>query len=76
VTRSYTVEQVEQVEPSAPAVDEVASSSQAVNEVEADPIYIVAKYDVERDPSQDLADAVRNASASGKRILLEVGGEW
>jgi thioredoxin-related protein len=33
-------------------------------------------YDPARDPSHDLAEAVMQASWSGKRILLEVGGEW
>lgn len=38
--------------------------------------YVVADYDEARDPSADLADAVTRAQAEGKRILLEVGGEW
>jgi len=33
-------------------------------------------YDPARDPSRDLAVAVMQASWAGKRILLEVGGQW
>src|SRR5262245_10318657 len=40
------------------------------------PIYAVAAYDAERDPAQDLASAVQQATADSKRILLEVGGRW
>jgi thiol:disulfide interchange protein len=35
-----------------------------------------AGYDPSRDPAADLAAAVEEASASGRRIMLEVGGEW
>ena len=35
-----------------------------------------AGYDPARDPAADLATAIEDASASGKRILLEIGGEW
>jgi thiol:disulfide interchange protein len=35
-----------------------------------------AGYDPARDPAADLAAAMEEASASGRRILLEVGGEW
>ena len=34
------------------------------------------KYDPSRDPAKDVAAAVALASKSGKRILLDVGGEW
>jgi len=33
-------------------------------------------YDPTRDPKADLAAGVVSAQASGKRILLDVGGEW
>ena len=33
-------------------------------------------YDPARDPKADLAAGVVSAQASGKRILLDVGGEW
>jgi thioredoxin-related protein len=35
-----------------------------------------AGYDPTRDPAADLAAAVEEASGSGRRIMLEVGGEW
>jgi thiol:disulfide interchange protein len=35
-----------------------------------------AGYDPRRDPAADLRAAVQEARRSGKRILLEVGGEW
>ena len=36
----------------------------------------VTKYDPARSPEQDLKNAVVEAQRTGKRILLEVGGEW
>lgn len=38
--------------------------------------YTVASYDPARDPAADLAATVEAARASGKRILLQVGGDW
>ena len=35
-----------------------------------------AGYDPARDPYQDLEKAVAQATEGGKRILIEVGGEW
>jgi thiol:disulfide interchange protein len=35
-----------------------------------------AGYDPRRDPAADVKAAVRQAQPGGKRILLEVGGEW
>ncbi|MFY9555406.1 MAG: thioredoxin family protein [Blastocatellia bacterium] len=35
-----------------------------------------AKYDPKRDPEKDIQDAIAEAGQTGKRILLEVGGEW
>lgn len=34
------------------------------------------KFDPTRNASADLADAVTQAQTSGKRIILDVGGEW
>jgi thioredoxin-related protein len=34
------------------------------------------KFDPNRDPEKDLAEAVKVAKKQGKRILLDVGGEW
>ena len=36
----------------------------------------VAKYDPGRSAEQDLRNAITEAQRTGKRILLEVGGEW
>ncbi len=36
----------------------------------------VAKYDPARSAEEDLRNAVAEAQRTGKRILLEVGGEW
>jgi len=37
---------------------------------------VPAKYDPRRNADQDLKNAIAEAQATGKRILLEVGGEW
>ena len=34
------------------------------------------KFDPTRDAAKDIADAARMAQKEGKRILLDVGGEW
>lgn len=39
-------------------------------------LYAVAAYDPQRDPAEDLEQAVERARLTNKRILLEVGGEW
>ena len=36
----------------------------------------VHKYDPARNAEQDIRDAVAEAKREGKRVLLEVGGEW
>ena len=38
--------------------------------------FTVAEYDPARDPVKDLEATVQRAQAEGKRILLDVGGEW
>ena len=35
-----------------------------------------AKFDPSRDPAKDVAAAAAQARAQGKRVLLDVGGEW
>ncbi len=39
-------------------------------------VYSVDKYDPTRNAAADLDQTVRQANQSGKRILLEVGGNW
>lgn len=36
----------------------------------------VHKYDPKRNAEQDVSEAVAEARRTGKRVLLEVGGEW
>ncbi len=38
--------------------------------------YVVPAYDPQRDPAQDLAQVLTQTRTSGKRILIEVGGDW
>lgn len=38
--------------------------------------YTVAEYGIDRDPAADLKATVERAQAGGKRILIQVGGEW
>lgn len=42
----------------------------------ADKYVPVHAYDPKRDADQDIKDAVAEAQRTGKRVLLEVGGEW
>jgi thiol:disulfide interchange protein len=47
--------------------------------VQAEKISVVIereKFDPAKDPAEDLKKAVERASAEGKRIILDVGGEW
>jgi len=55
--------------PQAPAVPAVAAKA-VVADSEA-PL-----YDPKADPEADLARAITEARSSGRRILLEVGGDW
>ena len=36
----------------------------------------VTKYDPKRDAEADIRDAVQEAARTGKRVLVDVGGEW
>jgi thioredoxin-related protein len=36
----------------------------------------VTKFDPERNPFNDLRDAVKEATKTNKRIILDVGGDW
>ena len=40
------------------------------------PIYSVSKYNPKGNPEEDLKKTVKLAKADGKRILLQVGGDW
>ena len=39
-------------------------------------VFVREKFDPKRDPKADLAEALVLASKTGKRIILDVGGEW
>ena len=39
-------------------------------------LYSVAAFSPERDPKADLISTIELAQASGKRIILEIGGDW
>lgn len=43
---------------------------------ESSSFYSVREYDPEANPAKHLTRTVSLASASGKRIILEIGGEW
>lgn len=51
-------------------------TSEVRKEAGATSFYTVAQYDPAADPSEDLAATVLAASKDGKRIILEVGGQW
>jgi thiol:disulfide interchange protein len=44
--------------------------------VEAAEYVPVTKYDPARNAEKDISDATAEAKRSGKRVLLEVGGDW
>ncbi len=39
-------------------------------------LFVREKFDPARDPKADLKAAIETASKSGKRIILDLGGEW
>jgi len=45
-------------------------------ESSAVPYRPITKFDPSRDAAQDMRDAVAEAERSGRRVLLDVGGEW
>lgn len=53
-----------------------SSSLKAQEKEEPEAFYVVAEYDETRDPAADLQVAVERAQKEGKRILIQVGGEW
>lgn len=55
--------------PEAPTSSEIAMSASSE--------YVpVTKYDPSRNAAQDISDAVDEAKRTGRRVLIEVGGEW
>jgi len=44
---------------------------------QSDPVYEpITEFDPARNPAEDLKDAVIEAQKSGRRIILDVGGDW
>ncbi len=61
----------------APVAATAAENSAAKESPKAKEAPIVReKFDPKKDPAADLASAVTMASKSGKRIIIDLGGEW
>jgi len=55
----------------------VIASLHFANALQSNKSYVpVSRYDPKRDAARDVKNAIAKARRSGKRILLEVGGEW
>ncbi len=54
----------------------VAGSSAQTDSTKKSTYQPVERYDPKRDAAKDIHDAVVEAGRSGKRILLDVGGDW
>lgn len=54
----------------------VAEAAPAKKERAKPAFYTVDHYDVERSAADDLAATVTRAQAQGKRVLVQVGGDW
>lgn len=48
----------------------------SADQVATDAATLNGKFDPQRDPSADLRAAIAEAKRSGRRIMLDVGGEW
>lgn len=66
----------QKVETSDTTNDDMPSTSETKPEAEATAIYSVATYDPAADPAADLAATVAQAQKDGRRIILEIGGQW
>lgn len=53
-----------------------AARSQEESALPTGPEYSVAVYDTTANPAEDLEATIGPAQESGRRILLEIGGEW
>jgi thioredoxin-related protein len=54
-----------------------ASGAVGQNKSASSSAYVpVTKYDPKRDAEADIRDAVQEAARTGKRVLVDVGGEW
>lgn len=50
--------------------------AQAAAQSTDDPLYLYKEYNEFRDPKANLAEGAARARSEGKRVLLEVGGDW
>lgn len=60
----------------APAMGQVAAPTVSVTDIKALPTPLPLPYDEEADADADVARAFERARASGKRVLLNFGGDW
>ena len=54
----------------------VAAPADDAKTAVAKPVYSVETYDPKRDPAADLKLSIEQAKPAGKRILVQVGGDW
>lgn len=64
-----------------PMVDDVTSQAREPKAAEAPKsqtpnLYSVAVFSPERDPKADLISTMELNEGTGKRIILEIGGDW
>ena len=53
-----------------------AADHAVMDEDNGGPIFSVNKFDASADPAEDLVATVSMAQKDGRRILIEVGGNW
>ncbi len=61
---------------STPAAGQSGAADPRETSAEVVSLYTVDDYDPAASPAEDLVETVAQASANGKRILLEIGGQW
>ena len=64
------------ISPSLFAQKEASAPKAAGPAAAAVPTYAIGAFDPARDAEKDLRDAVALAGKSGRRVLMDVGGEW
>ncbi len=64
------------ISPSLFAQKETAAPKAAVPATTPVQTYAIGAFDPARDAEKDLRDAVALAGKSGRRVLMDVGGEW
>jgi len=64
------------ISPSLFAQQEGSAPTAAVPPAAPVPTFAIGAFDPARDAEKDLRDAVALAGRSGRRVLMDVGGEW